>query len=358
MEGVTPGGAERVRRELSRWCDDATSAHQLFEGVSRRLQPLLGFEAAAWLVTDPASMLFMDALVEGFPPEACSPWYHQELAVPQAGTFRELALARRPVSILSETTGGELSHSPRWRDLLEPLGHGDELRVVFRAGNACWGAAALHRRSTSPGFGAAEADLLEGVSPLIAQALRRVVWCETRGQPTGPDHPGLVLVGADGVPRPATESGERWLELLALNENGRRHTVLLTLGELASQEDRVRRVRLSTPDGAWATLHAEPMTGSDGFAVIIEPSRPGDIAAVAAQAYGLSPRETELLLAVARGEGTNAIAARMFISPHTVRDHLKAIFDKTGVSSRSELVGRLFHDHYADRAFAQGASHV
>ncbi|HWD46022.1 MAG TPA: LuxR family transcriptional regulator, partial [Actinomycetota bacterium] len=34
------------------------------------------------------------------------------------------------------------------------------------------------------------------------------------------------------------------------------------------------------------------------------------------------------------------------LSAHTVRDHVKAVFAKVGVSSRGELVARLFADHY------------
>lgn len=32
-------------------------------------------------------------------------------------------------------------------------------------------------------------------------------------------------------------------------------------------------------------------------------------------------------------------------TPHTVHDHIKAIFDKAGVNSRGELVGKLFSEH-------------
>jgi DNA-binding CsgD family transcriptional regulator len=62
------------------------------------------------------------------------------------------------------------------------------------------------------------------------------------------------------------------------------------------------------------------------------------------------PRELQVAQEIARGLPTAEIAARLVISPHTVRDHVKAIFEKTAVSSRGELVGRLFAEHYWPRA--------
>jgi DNA-binding CsgD family transcriptional regulator len=49
---------------------------------------------------------------------------------------------------------------------------------------------------------------------------------------------------------------------------------------------------------------------------------------------------------VAQGLPTAAIAARLYPSPYAVQDHLKAIFEKLDVSTRGELVARLFVDHY------------
>lgn len=230
--------------------------------------------------------------------------------------------------------------------------------MAFRDGNACWGVVALHRESARPDFTGEDARLMSEVAGDIASALRRIALAQA-AEAAPADGPGLLLVGPDGIPRPGTAAGERWLDLLGLPGDGRRHTALLTLGELVASGVRAtRRVRVRARDGRWVTLHAERLTGdATTFAVIIERSRPADVAAVTALAYGLTAREQQTVLALARGETTESIAAGMFISPHTVRDHIKSAFDKAGVGSRNELLARLFHDHYAEQVFgnAMGA---
>ena len=59
-------------------------------------------------------------------------------------------------------------------------------------------------------------------------------------------------------------------------------------------------------------------------------------------ACGLSPRETQLLGHVAAGAATRDIARLMFLSEHTVQDHLKSIFAKTATRTRRTLLARVF----------------
>ena len=55
--------------------------------------------------------------------------------------------------------------------------------------------------------------------------------------------------------------------------------------------------------------------------------------------FGLTKREAEVALLLIQRLHTNEIAEMLRISSHTVRHHTETIFRKTGITSRSELVG-------------------
>ena len=82
------------------------------------------------------------------------------------------------------------------------------------------------------------------------------------------------------------------------------------------------------------------------IAVIIEPATAVEVAEVIMRAYGLTERERTVTKLVCQGHSTAQMAAELWITTNTVQDHLKSIFDKTGVRSRREIMARIMREHY------------
>jgi len=58
----------------------------------------------------------------------------------------------------------------------------------------------------------------------------------------------------------------------------------------------------------------------------------------------LTVRESEVAALLAEGLSNQEIAKALYVSEHTVKSHLKAIFQKTGVATRTQAVARIVED--------------
>lgn len=121
---------------------------------------------------------------------------------------------------------------------------------------------------------------------------------------------------------------------------------------LASETDRdpnlVPRLRLRGRSGRWLTLYGSLSVFILGrpseVVIVIEPTRPEEVAWLNIAAHGLSPREEEVVGLVVRGFSNRRISENLFISENTVQRHLSNIFEKVGVRGRKELLKRLFFE--------------
>ena len=66
---------------------------------------------------------------------------------------------------------------------------------------------------------------------------------------------------------------------------------------------------------------------------------PKRVAKVLQQRFGLSPRQAQLTEQIANGRSLKEAAEQMCITHATARDHLKAVFRRTGTNRQAELVG-------------------
>lgn len=120
-------------------------------------------------------------------------------------------------------------------------------------------------------------------------------------------------------------------------------------GTLALELDAWRRQRRSLANALGrsllAALESAAAAGPEGAATSGAYARPTPTFAPGRDPRRvLSPREREVVAGLERGHRVGAIAERLGLSHHTVRNHLKSVFHKLRVSSQVELLAKLRGD--------------
>jgi len=350
--------ARQAEQEIIRHCHRNLDSGDVQRRVLQSLRRLMPIDAAFFATADPETLLFTGASSEEPLIESAPLFLHNEFGCQDVNKFTALATSARHVASLDHATGGDRLSSARYRDIMRPLGLGDELRAALVTGSHCWGFLCLHREDHPLGFSAAEAAALARVSPHIAHALRLAVLCArftSLGETPGP---GVVLLTDDFSIVAITPQAEHLLSLLGDGPPTKHplpvavHAVAVALVAVEDGASRqLPSARVPTRTGQWLSVHASHLygTGDAHIAVVLEPTEIRASAPLMLAACGLSRREAEVATLVLRGTSTRAIADALHISEHTVQDHLKAIFDKIGVRSRRDLVGRLLGAAYPDR---------
>jgi DNA-binding CsgD family transcriptional regulator len=327
--------------DASRRIDDPLGLERAVAGQLRRVVP---FDLWCGLTTDPQSALPTGGYhEEGLPMQRMPHLVELENdARPDFVALRSLASAPSPAAALHDATEGDPARSRRYRHVLEPSGIRHELRAAFRGVGGTWGALVLMRGTDEPAFSADEVALVASVSGTVAEGLCRTTMLAAGPAPlsAGADRPGLLLctVGARVTVDHLSEVAAEWLAEVsdAADEDGLPYAVAALVHAAHHQAQGDRRTRLRTRTGRWLTLHASRIGGT-GVSVIMEPTRAADLADLFADAYRLTPRERDVAILAVRGRSNTQIGRALFLSPYTVNDHLKRVFDKVGVSSRAEL---------------------
>ncbi|MCB5275966.1 hypothetical protein BJG92_03521 [Arthrobacter sp. SO5] len=317
------------------------------------------FWTPCWFSMDPASLLITSHYHDGLP-EFPPAWLAEEYYGNDVHKLVDIATSETGISTLYEATGGNPSSSAKWHTNMS-MGGDQELLLRLRTrGGEVWGMLGLYRAPGSPTFDSREKNLLSTVAPRLAEAARRALLLGEAADPEWSDAPGVLIIDHKWDLVSATPNAGHWLEELPDGNTaaGRLPSAVqsvaaraLTSAEQPAEQRQVAMARVRSRSGRWLILHgARIQPGSHPLAtLIIEPAHPSTIAPLLLSAYGLTEREGEITQLVIKCFSTAQIAQALFISPYTVQQHLKSVFDKVGVSSRRDLLGRLFYAHYEPR---------
>jgi DNA-binding CsgD family transcriptional regulator len=358
-------GSYARERARDRIADLAGQGHDLvtfWREATEAIAPAVPFyETPCYYTLDPASLLATSHYHDGLP-EIPHEWLALEYYDEDFNKMADVARSERGVATLHEATGGEPSRSAKYRVSIEPLGAEQELLAGLRTRSGdVWGCLALYRAPGQPLFDDEELAFLRDLSLPLAEGARRGLLIGEASDPEGPEAPGLVVVKDDWEVESLTPGVERWLDELpdsAWDTDGKLPPAMLAVAgralrtaEGADSPGEIAFVRVLSRSGQWVVLHGASLV-SDGrrrIAVIIEPAHPARITPLLMSAYELTEREQDVTRLVLQGDSTAQIAERLVVSPHTVQEHLKKIFEKTNVRSRRDLVGKVFFSHYEPR---------
>lgn len=343
---------EDVRADIIRLVHRDLSVRELARSATTFLRRAVPFDGACLLTIDPATLLPTGEVVQDALPEAAMVRLTAiELQEPDFNKFTALARGHTPAASLSDATGGDLDQSLRQRELRRPHGFEDELRSVLPGVTGTSGALTLLRETKRPHFTPAEVRFVGSLAGVLAAGLERAMLSGAMATDADVDA-GLLVLAADGTIEMVNRSADRWLdELGALDRPSAHlplvvHAIAARARHAAAVGDHVARARVRTPAGRWVVVRGSLLgDGPDArVAVLLEAARAPQLAPLLVDAYGFTERERLVTELVAQGCSTNEVAGRLHLSAYTVQDHLKAIFEKSGTSSRGELVARLFVD--------------
>ena len=355
-------GEERVKERIAGLATQGLDAVTFWSEATELVKRAVPHDFfPCWWTLDPASLLMTSHFNPGFP-QVPPQWLEIEYLEDDFIKMAEVARAERPVGTLHEATGGDPSRSRWYREALEPFGAEQELRAGLRTQDGVpWAIVSLYREPGRSEFDGDELALLLELAPYLAEGTRRGMLIGEASDPEGPDAPGLLILRADASVESMTPGVERWLaELPDGDWQGREmlpsaviavaRRALRTAGGVDAPGE-IAFARVLSQTGRWIVLHGAALV-SDRLrraAVIIEPAHPARISPLLMAAYGLSEREQDVTRLVLQGASTSEMAERLHLSAHTVQDHLKSVFEKTGVRSRRDLVGKVFFAYYEPR---------
>jgi DNA-binding CsgD family transcriptional regulator len=296
-----------------------------------RLRRSVGFDAYAFLLSDPVTCV-------GASPLADVPVLPR---LPALIRLKYLTPVNRWTALTSVARLSAPEASLMWRSLLTDHGVTDIASAVFRDRFGCWGWLDLWRMGGT--FSAAELSVIDALVPEVTSSLRacQAATFESVGVPAPRPGPAVLLLSPALEVRGQTPDTHAYLQTLlppAAIPAGAYNVAAQLLAVESGVDDHPPSARVHLTDGLWLTLRAARL--ADDIVVTIEESSPSDRLDLYARAIGLTTRESELLGLLAEGLDTKEVAGRMFVSEHTVQDHLKSVFAKAGTRSRRTVLSR------------------
>jgi DNA-binding CsgD family transcriptional regulator len=286
---------------------------------------------------------------------------------------------QRPCDQLGVTLLSEIVHrekflqSKYYNEFLKPQGIYHQMTFSLCVGHRLVGVIALFRSSDEPPFDENEKQKAELMMPYLANGLERALIFEHTAQKTwilesslrGHDSPGVfvldrdmrmvfvndaarILLGLEDFFAGAGPTGQSRMRTVLPEKLGMVCKQVAATADERNEND-TEHVYWGGPEGQPLSANVTVISGhflgqKEYFIQVRFGERYGtsnQTTSQIARQYGLSGREIDVVKEVVKGSSNADIAKNLFISIHTVENHLKRIFRKMGVKNRTQLSFKL-----------------
>ena len=287
-----------------------------------------------------------------------------ELSMAELTARLEPFLAEHPLIAHAQATGSgaaakisdflsarEFHRTALYNEFFRPLGIYDQMSLALFSPDGVLIGVALNRAGRN--FTARERRLLEYVRPHLQQAHESAVAFSqlhdvvaAQGGLWEQMVPGVILLRPDGNIAFRSAQAAQWLRDYFGDATDGNALPLELRGWLLARRAEFRVAHNVLPVAPFVTtrgaksLSVRHLTETMGHDVLLldESTRIAPLDAL--RALGLTSRQAEVLLWMARGESNAQIAARLCTSPYTIKHHSEAIFDRLHVSDRHAAADR------------------
>jgi DNA-binding CsgD family transcriptional regulator len=338
----------RCRERLERLSESTLDCESIQREAIADLRRVIGFDRWCWPFADSDTLLPLSGVAEHNFGPSVPRMLELEYSDDHFAAKHVLARRANPAASLSTETGGDLAVSGRWDEVMRPAGVGDIAAVACRDALGCWGWIEAYRDGADRPFEAGDLELLASVGSSLGSALRRGLMVAVNRDALEPSPPGVIVLNPDLSLVSSTVGARAWMDALPSAALFAGWAMLpaqvYPVATLSRSRNAVTGAHAleRAVDGRWVMIEASLLEGDDGgqIAVTLRGAAPAETFDLFCRAYAFTQRERDVAAAVVAGLDTRALAERLFISRHTVQDHLKSIFQKIGVHSRRQLLAR------------------
>lgn len=296
-----------------------------------------------------------------------SQYYHQ--LDPFMDLMRRTNLPPSVVTFEQIIPFDELIKTEYYIDFLEPQSIHDQMGISLVSGNRLLGVIALFRSNCSPGFSSIDRAIAEMIAPFITSALDRVS-AKQKNQVLEQtflsllvDRPcqGAIVLDKSLTPVFSSENLHSLVSSLNRKVNPDRplksnlpkklRVVCADVlsGPMSSNEnnDKYHRVELSTDKKKGKNVVQVKkiyLNNGEPFILLsINPDGQNTATSNLLKKMGISAREMDIINHLFNGKRNSEIGKELFISEHTVENHLRSIYRKMQVRNRTALVSKIIN---------------